>query len=301
MIIAPKETIEILDSNIVKIEAGVDVWSAGGTYVVNSVVQVNGTINKKYRAIKDGGQARSPELDTDGEYWYYYEHTNYSKAFDELSSSKCTNADSIYYKFQISDIDLLFFDGLLAETIRIKITNNADLSVVQDKTIQVSERDVQDWFDWTYAQATQQLSHFELLTISYNSTLEIWIDYTGAVAEVGHIAYGRSRSYGLTLAKPLPVASRRGIIAKSRDTFGNINTRRKARYKRMKITCLIDSSFVDNVENRLDELADTPCIFVGDEREGGYKTLLIYGEIKDHDMPIGITKTAYQLEVEGYL
>ena len=69
----------------------------------------------------------------------------------------------------------------------------------------------------------------------------------------------------------------------------------------MKISCIIDSFSVDIIEQRLDDLADTPAIFVGDEREGGYNALLIYGELKDHDMPISVSKTKYQLEVEGYL
>lgn len=302
---APRTEAVILESNIPVIEAGIDVWANTGTYLSQATVQVNGTTHKIYKSIKAGGEAISPELDVDdsgtGEYWKCFGATNYKRAFDELSSSKCSNPLEIYYKFQVSDIDLLMLDGLVGDTLRIKVTNTENSVAILDETTEISFRDVGDWFDWTYAVPTQQKSHFKLLPMAFNATLEVWITKTEGAAEVGHIPYGRSRDYGLTLADPQPVTSRRGITSKSRDTFGNIVTRRKARYKRMKISCIIDSSRTDNIEDRLDELADTPLIAVGDERDGGYKALLLYAELKDHDMPIGITKTVYQLEFEGYL
>jgi len=307
MIIAPRTDANVLDTNIAQVESGIAVYDSTATYVLKDVVQVNGTTNRLYEASQDVPVGIDPVADVNpttgiGTYWFDRGATNYARAFDELGSSKCSNLDEIYYKFGTSDIDTLMIDSINnAATIRVVLTNNADASITFDKTFDVTTRDVFDWFDWTYAPNEFKRSFYTLLPLIYDGTLEVYIDNTGSIVEVGHIAYGRSKNYGLSLINPNPVSSMRGITSKKRDAYGNIVTRRKARYKRMKISCIIDSYAVDLIEERLNDLADKPAIFVGDESDGGYRALLIYGELKDHDMPISVAMTTYQLSVEGYL
>lgn len=307
MIIAPRDEIVILDSNIAVVESGVTVWDATATYSLKDIVQVNGTTNRKYEALGDVPAGINPvddvnEVTGKGTYWFDRGATNYMRAFDELGSSQCENADSIYYKFSTSDIDTLMLDNVItAATARIVLTNNTTSTVVLDETLDLTTRYVYDWADWTYAPTEYKRSLYYNLPIIYDGTLEITLTNTGSTVKTGHIAYGRSKKFGLSLISPNPVSSMRGVTSKTRDSFGNIITRRKARYKRMSISCVIDSGAVDLIETRLNDLADTPAIFVGDERDGGYAALLIYGELKDHDMPISLVKTQYQLEVEGYL
>jgi len=314
MIIAPRTKANILSSNIAEEEAGIAVYdSSKDDYTTGDLVQVTSPYYRKYEAIQavpkgDTNPLARPENDVNpvtgiGTYWFDRGATNYMRAFDELGSSKCSNSDEIYYKFSISDIDVLMIDAIEnVKTIRVVVTKNDDDSTVAfDKTFDMSFRDVYDWQDWTYAPTEYRRSFFVLLPLVYDATLEVYIDNPDNVVAVGHIAYGRSKNFGLTLIEPNPTSSMRGITSKSRDKFGNIITRRKARYKRMSISCIIDSFAIDIIQNRLNDLADTPAIFVGDERDGGYKALLIYGELKDHDMPISVAKTTYQLEVEGYL
>ena len=310
MIIAPRTAANILDTNIDQVENGIAVYDNDTAYNTKDTVQVNGDTNRLYEAIQDvpaNDANADPVVDVNpttgiGEYWFDRGTTNYKRAFDELGSSKCSNADSIYYKFQISDIDTLMIAGVEnVATVRVVVTNNSTDEVMLDVTEDLTLRDVYDWADWTYAPLEFKKSYFKLLPIIYDATLEIYLDNTGLTVEVGHIAYGRSLNYGLTLINPAPTSSMRGITSKRRDKFGNIITRRKARYKRMKITCIIDSIAIDIIEERLNNLADKPAIFVGDARDGGYRALLLYGELKDHEMPISVSKTQYQLQVEGYL
>jgi len=303
MIIAPKSEPVIISSSVAEIEAGVAVYDPLTSYQVGAVVQVNAPTHRKYKAVQ-ATTGNDPVLDVNpvtgiGTYWLDDGATNYYRAFDELGSSKCIST-SINYKFSASDIDVLMLDGLKSSTVRVKLINENNASVLLDETFETESRDVYDWYDWTYANIEPHRSFYKLLPMVFNSSIEIWIEGTGFSPEVGHIVFGHSKSYGLSLADPKPVSSRRSVSAKSRDGFGEIVTRRKARYKRMSITCLLDSIAVDTIEDRLEAIVDTPCIFVGDERDGGYKSLLIYGEMRDHDTPIGISKTSYKLEVEGY-
>lgn len=304
MRIAPKAEVTILDSNVAEIEVGVDVFDPLISYVVNNIVQVNAPTHRKYKAIQ-ASTGVDPVLDVNpitgiGTYWYDNGATNYKRAFDELGSSKCENIDSIYYKFATSDIDVLMLGGLTGITVRIVLTNVDTSTVMLDETYDTQSREVYDWQEWIVEPLEYHSSFFKILPFIYNATMEVWIDNTGFTASAGHIVFGRSKNYGLSLIDPKPISSRRGINSKTRDEYGNIITRRKARYRRMKITCIIDSSSIDIIEDRLELIVDTPCIFVGDEQDGGIKALLVYGEMKDHDMPISRTKTTYQLEVEGY-
>lgn len=307
MIIAPKTEINLLDTNIAQVEDGIDVWDSDTDYAVNAVVQVNGDTNRLYEAVQAVPKGTDPVVDVNpvsgiGTYWFDRGATNYMRAFDAMGSSRTSNADEIYYKFGISDIDTLMLDSISnVRSIRVVVTNNVDSTIKLDKTYDMSFRDVYDWYDWTYAPTEFKKSFYVILPMIYDATLEVYIDNSNTTVEVGHIAYGRSKKFGLTLISPNPTSTMRGVTSKTRDKFGNIVTRRRARYKRMTITCSINSDAVDIIEGRLNDLADTPAIFVGDEREGGYTALLIYGELKDHDMPISVSRTQYQLQVEGYL
>lgn len=306
MIIAPRKDIEIVATNINMLEPGVDVYSPTDTYSNGALVQVNGDTHKIYKSTLEGNIGVNPTLDVNpttgvGSAWVDYGATNYNRAFDNLSSNKCRNIELIYYKFKISDVDLLMINAIEADNVRIVVTNLDNSQELLNETIITKTRDVEDWFDWTYAVDEYKKSLFKLLPMVFNATLEIYINAPGGTAEVGHIVYGRSKNVGLTLADPAPITSRRGITSKVRDASGNLVTRKISRYKRITINCIIDTYAVDSVENRLDYFADTPCIIVGDERDGGFSSLSIYGEIKDHDMPIGISKSIYQLTVEGYL
>lgn len=303
MIIVPKQDPIILDSSIAIIEAGINVWDNVTTYNAGDTVQRNNGINRIYKATQSS-TGLDPYADVNattgvGTSWADYGATNYTRAFDALSSSKCSDASQIYYKFQTADIDSIFLGALSAYTVRIVVTNTDASAVLVDETIDTAERDVYDWFDWTFAVVEHINSITKSLPMAQNSTLEIYIN--GTDVSVGHIVFGRSINVGLTLREPNPVASVRSLTSKSRDEWGNIITRKKARYKRMTISCLIGTIAIDAMQSRLEGVVDKPCVFVGDEREGGHKALLIYGELKDHDMPIDTVLTAYQLEVEGYI
>ena len=306
MIIAPVETPVILASNVPQVEVYVLVWNSTDTYLLGDEVQVNGSVNKKYKASQNVPAGVDPSVDADkdsgvGTYWVYIEATNYAKPFEVLNSSVATQADSISYTFAMSDIDVMLLTSLHAKTVQVIVTNLDNGVVVSDETYTTWQREVYYWFDWTYAKEEYKTKLTVELPLIYNASVQVILSDVGNTVQIGHLVYGRSQDVGLTLANPAPTTTRRSLTSKSRDDFGNIITRKKIRFWQMSINCLIDSVSIDIIEDRLEKFVDTPCIIVGDFRTGGYETLSIFGEIKDHDMPIGISKTQYKLEVEGYL
>jgi len=305
MLIAKVEDVNIVSSVVEVVEAGVPVWDVNTSYAVDDEVQINGTTNKKYKAIV-ANTGVDPLIDVQGEAtngttWFFSGYTNYAKPFDELNSERSERNDEISYVFSVSDIDLLLLTGVVAKNIEVIVTNLATNTIVFDETYEMFSRGVYDWFDWTYAETEYKSTFSQQIPPVYDATLEIKLTNAAHTVEVGHICYGRSKDLGLTLVDPSPKSSMRSISSKTRDIWGNIKTRKKQRYKRATINCLIDSASIDIIEDRIEGFVDTACIIVGDERDKGYKSLSILGELKDHDMPISVSKTKYTLEVEGYL
>lgn len=305
MLIAKVEDKNITSSVVEVVESGIPVWDSTTTYNIGDEVQINGTTHKKYKAIvQNTGVNPLDDVvgeETHGDYWYFTEYTNYSKPFDVLNSDKSERLDEISYVFSTHDIDVVMLTGVEADTVQIIVTNLDTNTVVYDETTEMYTREVYDWFDWTYAQSEYKSTFSRRVPPVYNASVEIKLVNTGQTVKVGHICYGRSKDVGLSLIDPAPKTTMRSITSKKRDSWGNIVTRKKQRYRRMTINCLIDSLSVDVIEDRLEGFVDTPCIILGDERDNGYKSLSILGELKDHDMPISVIKTKYQLEVEGYL
>ena len=301
MLVIPKVDVSIVSSNVATIDPNFNQWVAGYNttgYMIGDFVQIVST-DTIYRSAKDNNLI-DPLTDTYNESWIEYGATNYKKAFDSKRSSKCENADTIYYEFSTSDIDSVSLMGLEAKTVTVKLTNNATATVMLEETIDTLERDVYDWYDWTYAQVDHISSLYKALPLVFDGKLEITIDNTGSIAKVSHIIYGRALQLGLTLAEPMPIASIRNIASKTRDVFGDLKTEVNITYKRMLVNVILNSVAVDRVQNRLEKLNGIPCMFVADEREGGYASLSIFGVHKDFDMPIGVSITKYQLEIEGF-
>jgi hypothetical protein len=300
MLVVPKQGVIIIESNVPEIDTDFDVWDAGTNYNTGDFVQVveNHTI---YRSVAiDGNIGNDPRDDEFSENWVSYGNTNYKKAFDPKRSTKCKNTDSIYYKFLISDVDSLALIGIQAKTVNIKVTNNLTATVIYDEDFETLDRDVYDWHDWTYAVSEYKNSIFTKLPMAFDAFLEITLENTGGIAEVGHIAFGRSLNIGLALIKPEPVASIRNIASKTKDVFGDNVTELSVTYKRMIVNVILNSISIDKVQNRLEKLNGIPCLFVADERVDGFSSLIIYGLHKDFDLPIGLTMSQYQLEIEGF-
>ena len=65
---------------------------------------------------------------------------------------------------------------------------------------------------------------------------------------------------------------------------------------------VLNSSFVDEMNRRLTNIAGEATLFLADEREGGYESLLIYGFYRDFDIIITSNdKSECNLTIEGLI
>lgn len=301
MTATPKQEVVILSSNVSTAESGMSLYSEGTTYKeYDYCYTTDGNIWRFSDVTTASGI--NPETDTTSK-WSYFGKTNYYRAFDPYRSSSCTNADTITYSFSVTDIDTLTFLKLNAKSVSVSLINDDTGETVISETYETYDRDVYDWHDWTYAQSEFISSlYIPFNHMVLNGTLSVTIDNTGSTASVGHIVYGRSLALGVTLASPEPVASIRNITSKERNQYtGVIELSDPITYKRVTCNVLVDSASVDRTNNRLEKLNGTPCLFVGDNREDGYSSLMAFGLHRDFDQPIGAIKTQYQIQIEGFI
>ncbi len=300
MLIVPRDEPNISSSNVLVEEAGITVYDPDdtqATYNTDQKIQYNGYI---YKALKDGLVQIDPE--TNPLSWKNEGRTNYYRMFDVSMNSATTNPDTIVYEFIVEDVDTLALFGLTAKTVKIELINDLG-EVIYEEEKETYNRRTPDWYEWTYARPTYNRSVvFQNIMMSFNATLKVTIDNTGTDAAVSHLTYGRSMDIGWTLISPEPVSSIRNLISKEKDsTTGVVTTENSMTYKRVVANVLIDNISLDEIQEFMEDYTVTPCLYIGDERDGGYRALMVYGLYRDFDMPIGRTKTVYQLEIDGVI
>lgn len=296
MLIVPQSPIDIVETNVPEYETNIDIYIPENNKVYNKddETQYGDTI---YKCMKDGTTGIEPG--TNSLIWYPQSKTNRHRIFDAKMSSGTSNLNSIQYKFNVGDVDTVAFFGLVAQSVRV-IIRSADTTVMYDRTIQTHTRYAANWYDWTYVKAQQKKAiHFLNMPMIYNATMEVIIDNGQSIAECSHLAFGTSRDFGITLREPAPIVSVRNIIPKTKNEKGVIITDNSMTYKRIVANVLLKNQNLDEIIEQIKLLNAEAMLFLADEREEGFASLLEFGYFKDFDMPIGLETTVYQIEIEG--
>lgn len=299
MKLVPRAAIDIVSSNISIIEEGIDVWEsnypngAATGYALNSIVQHGTDI---FKSLIDNNTA-VPVVETNLN-WLYQGKTNYYRMFDADRNTVTSNEGSITYTFNINDVDTVAFFNVVAETINL-VVKNQEGNEVYNKSADLITREVTNWLEWlTEPFETKNKYIAANLPLYYNATLTVTVSNSVPTKTVscGHIVFGTSRDLGAVLFNP--VASIRTNV---NETIKNNNVviENTLVRKRIYLSVLIDSTNVDRAYNLLEKYVTTPCLFVGDQKEGGYTVLSAFGYYKDFDMPISLNTTEYEIEILG--
>ena len=292
MQIVKPDKVNIVDTNVPADSTAN--WDSGTSYNEGDVVQYNNYI---YTALTS---TTGDEPDKNPLIWNKDRPTNQWAAFDGFTDTATTLNDDIYYKFNVSDVDKIGFFGLYGKSVEVKLTNNTNGDIVFDKIINLETYNVSDWYEWTYNTPIYRKDLVVTIpTLIYDATLEVTITKIDK-AEVAHIVYGRTSQIGVSLVSPKnPLVSRRMFIKKERSPDGRLYVKPGVRYKRMHVPVMIETKAVDSVLQTLDEINGIPALFIGDDREDGFESLLVYGIFKDLDIPITTKISMYELIIEG--
>lgn len=115
-----------------------------------------------------------------------------------------------------------------------------------------------------------------------NANFKVTIKNKESTAGLGHIVAGLSFDLGATL-----YGVGFGIVdysTRAEDEWGNITFKKRLNTKEINAEVVIPTNRLDYTLSKLEDIASTPCLFLADEREKGFESLISYGFYKDLDL-----------------
>jgi hypothetical protein len=272
-------------------------WSSGTTYALGDrVIITTPNIHKIYESLQASNTNKNPT--TNPTWWIEVSATNRWKMFDLSNSTATEKADNIIVTITpgqvINGVTLL---GLVAQTVRIKLTDPVE-GVVYDETYNLnSYGSINNWYNYFFNPISRKTSVVVTDLPSYGSAvLEITITNTGSTAKCSVCVIGQVRFVG----EGINLGASTGIQDYSRkevDQWGNYQLIRRSYSKRVKFSMVVLNTQIDSLQELLADLRTTPCVWIGDPN---YTSTIVYGFYKDFDILINYhTVSDCNLELEG--
>ena len=292
MLVVPQQEINILDNNIS--DNPEPIWDSGATYNQDDLVQYN---NYVYKSLIDNNTGNNPEESLN---WFKVKPINRWACFDGWTDTQLEYSgsdDYAYYEVETKDVDYIAFFDLFASKIVIELFD-INSNLIETKSVNTISYFIRDWWEWTYnAPEYKKNVAINLSHLIYGGKLKIYIYKLGDVAKVSNIAYGKSQDIGVSLYGAR--VSRRNIIEQKRGENGRVYTSLKGQYRRISVPIVCDNTNIDHIVNKLADIASKPTLFIADEREKYIENLIVYGIYKDFDIPISVSKSKYEIIIEG--
>jgi len=269
-------------------------WVSGTSYSIGDYV-IRSSLHRVYKCAVATSGTTAPEDDPTT--WVDWGATNAYKIVDEFVNTQTAQAESFTFSFSESEVcDTMALFNLEAVTVRVVM--NDGTADVHDETYNLDETSIADWYDYFYEDFIFRSDLYIQLPVYRNITYTVTVTNTGATAKCGLIVLGRAKDLGVTLFNPSV-----GILdysKKETNEWGGTFLSKGKVAKRADCTVIMDSGFADEMNRRLAKIAGEATLFVGDEREGGYESLLIYGFYRDFDIVIANpVKSQCTLSLEG--
>ncbi|MCG7622288.1 hypothetical protein [Epibacterium sp. Ofav1-8] len=278
----PVSEVELIASNIP--EDDHPDWDSAATY--DQGARVISTLSHRiYESLVDNNQGHDP-LGDDGSHWLEISATNRWRAFDQRRSNTAKQADRITYSVvPTQDCDAIALFGLTAGTVRIEVWDGA--ARIYDRSFAMADTghvvSAYTWFFGGVVYARQKVLNGFPGYIGHR--IDITIDATGAVAEVGHIVMGRNNLLGRVRNRPtvqFVSHSRKGY-----DDFGNEILVKRGSTRKVDLSLLVPTHQAQRVMDIVAEVDGLATAFYvsGDAPSFGIEGL---GFVDDHSQPIDV-------------
>jgi len=296
MKIVQKQEPIILSSNIPRYEPKIEIYNSKvqKTYPKGELIQDETSI---YKVLTDTSSDLAPKDNVLN--YEFIRKSSYFAIFDHKQNTSTKNLTRIKYTLKTSDIDSIAFFGLNAQKITLKLYN-ADDKLIYEKAKNAQVRYVSDWWEWTYERLHQKTNIVFLdLPLIFNAKLEFEIEDLEVTCSCSYVVFGHSKDLGLTLVEPAPSISIRNVIANTNNTEGITSSFVFKTYEKVTCSILLDTNRLQELRDFLKMLGSKPALFVADKTDEGFESLIIYGFHKDFDVPIGLQKSVYNLEIQS--
>ncbi|WP_345969645.1 hypothetical protein WCX72_09990 [Sulfurimonas sp. HSL1-6] len=240
----------------------------------------------------------TPENDTT--VWKKVGPANSLRMFDAQNTTKTVGTGALTVAVEAYEVDGLYFAGLDADSITIKVYNTVTEALIEDNAYDLTF-EPEDWlayFMGTWMTKSRKSSTYWRTTMDRDVIIEVTFDKGTENAACGVMIIGE--------AKPIAVSIwdvRRGGVdytVVTQNTDGSSTATETAVYLPLiDIDSIVDTDATARVIADLEAVRNTPIAIIGDESDT-YEAVNIFGVISSFGVTLqGPSKSTVSMEVTG--
>jgi len=268
-------------------------YAAGTTYALGAKVLY---LERLYESLVASNLGNTPS--TSPTKWLDYAPSNRTAMFDsEVSTASTATSPFVVVTKPNAIFDSIAYLNLTGTSLNVKVQNGVGGTEVYNKTIQLDDTPVLDWFMY-YFEPYDFLSEVVLTDIPPYTNGVITSTLTGdTTVQIGSLLYGTnyligSTQYGASVGI-------RDYSVKNTDDFGNTTFVQRAFSKRMETDIFMDNSKLNFNYKLLSDLRAVPSVWIGSD-DSSYKPLIVFGYYRDFNITIQYpTFSLCSLQIEG--
>ena len=254
-------------------------YDESATYNMGDYV-IEPNTKRIYRSAKDNN---TDPLDNELS-WVDYGATNSFKMFDEIANTQSKFTSSATVEIDAPLFDTLSFLNLKGvATIRVTQRDLDANEVVFDATYSMVDYGVQSLYEYWYKKTDLKTDLFiGDLKFVKNGKISITFGSEGD-GYVGAVVSGMKQDLGITLYGTSVKV--KDYSQYKEDEYGNMSFVKRPFAKTINAKAIIDNTMADYIFNNVVELRGEINLFVGDDRDKGFRSLTTLGYIKDFEIP----------------
>lgn len=287
-----------VSSTVPEPTTGETAWVSMTSYVVGNEV-IRSTTHKIYRCTANVTSSTPPENDTTN--WLDIGFVNRWRMFDDkIGTFTSSNSSPITVVVKPGNTTAIALLELKGTSVRVRMKDVSGGSTVYDKTVDLDETYVNDFYDWFFNPYEQRT---DLVLTDLPGTYpncEIQIDLTGTgelrigVCKMGIAEVIGYTQYGATVGI-------KDFSRKEEDAFGNTILVERGFKKKNNYRIYTEKSMFNRIYNKLAQVRATPCIYIGVD-ETGFEPMIVYGFYRDFSIDVSFaTQHVCSLDLEGLL
>ena len=276
-------------------------YNPATTYAKDTIVYYQTHL---YISLVNSNVGHQPDLTASATYWLEYGPGNVHAMFDNQVSTQTVTTSPLTVWIapgqRINSLAVLNVEGATSCTIEVRDGSTTG-TVIYTKTINMDATIIADWYAYFYE--PYDLKSTIILTDIppyLNPYIKVSLTNTSGNIKCGNVSFGTVYDLGNT-----QMGATSGIIdysTKTTDaTYGTTTFVKRAFSKRMEVSLFVQNMQINKVQNVLQDIRATPCVWIGTDYEG-YETLTMFGFYKDFTFEIAYpTYSLCKLQVEGLI
>jgi hypothetical protein len=277
-----------------------NVWNSATTYASGALVSYeSGSKHYLYQSLTDSNTNKKPtqsSLD-----WYKIGAMNLYRCLDDMTNNKTERTDNFWVEVKSKKADTVALIGVRAYESEITVKDSVGDTVSINNT-NLQYKGATTWSEYFFNDfnyRTELISPVDFTLSDY--TVKVSLTNTNNVARLGRLVIGRSFHIGEALW-----GAGVGILdfsKKERDElFGDTYLAQGQYAKRADFEVSVASSRVDKVQQFLTSIRGQEALFIGDERNDGFDSTIVYGFVRDWDVVLeNNTRSVLNIEIEGLI